>query len=419
MAASETGVLPSPARLVLRKFNVLMDEERYKAAVDLLLSFQSRRVSKPNKDAEDPKGYHHPEIYFALGNGYLVQEQYDLAAGAYRQALEMDSRHTSSWLNLAKVSYEQEKYDEAARCFLRGYESSDEKIPERLYYSAASYLMAEQYEKSIEIFEYLFRDHPGQTKPEWKENMVHALLSVDRPKHALPIIIELIGGYEGEKKVRWQEILLYQYLELDMLEEALVYAARLTNVYPDNPRWWKTLAHIHLSEGQYIDALVAMTIYGLLTPLNQEEAKLMADLNMQVGIPVKAVSFYEAALAIDQNERILQNLVTAYQHLEQYEKALNRMEDIDSHKMTPSLVMLRGDLLYAVGRYRDAEKAFRQVAFEQGSLAGRAWLMAGYAAWQAGDLLASRQALKKAAGFPEQERAALEAIRQLKGIQKR
>lgn len=381
-----------------------------------MLSFQSRGSSKPNKDAEDPKGYHHPEIYFALGNGYLVQEEYNLAAVAYRQALEMDSRHTLSWLNLAKVSYEQEKYDEAARCFLRGYESSNEKIPERLYYSAASYLMAEQYEKSIEIFEYLFRAHSGQTKPEWKENMVHALFSLDRNNRALPIIIEIIGVYEGEKKLRWQEILLYQYLELNMSIQALAYAVHLTNEYPNEPKWWKALAHIHLSEGHYTDALVAMTIYGLLTPLDQEEARLMADLNMQVGIPVKAVSFYEAAWAVDQNERILKNLVTAYQHLEQYEKALNRMQDIDSNKMTPSLVMLKGDLLYAVGRYGDAENAFRQVAFEQGNLAGRAWLMAGYAAWQAGDLIASRQALKKAAGFPEQEMAALEAIRQIKRI---
>jgi hypothetical protein len=69
-----------------------------------------------------------------------------------------------------------------------------------------------------------------------------------------------------------------------------------------------------------------------------------------------------------------------------------------------------------VGRYGDAEKAFRQVAFEQSNLAGRAWLMAGYSAWQAGDLIASRQALETAAGFPEQEKAALDAIRQIKSM---
>ena len=78
--------------------------------------------------------------------------------------------------------------------------------------------------------------------------------------------------------------------------------------------------------------------------------------------------------------------------------------------------MLRGDLLYGLKRFREAGEVYCRAA--QGGTAneaGRAWLMAGYAALQTDDPAAGRPALIKAATFKQHRKAALTALRQLPG----
>jgi Tfp pilus assembly protein PilF len=77
-------------------------------------------------------------------------------------------------------------------------------------------------------------------------------------------------------------------------------------------------------------------------------------------------------------------------------------------------MMLKGDLLYAMGRYGDAADSYRRAAENKVRHSGRAWLMAGYAALQINDLNASRQAFKRAADDPQQKRAALDALKKIK-----
>jgi tetratricopeptide (TPR) repeat protein len=78
--------------------------------------------------------------------------------------------------------------------------------------------------------------------------------------------------------------------------------------------------------------------------------------------------------------------------------------------------MLRADVLYEMKRYDEAMAAYRQAARGDDARSGRAWLMAGYAAWQANDIAASRQAFERAAGFGPQRKAALTAVRQLQSV---
>ena len=75
--------------------------------------------------------------------------------------------------------------------------------------------------------------------------------------------------------------------------------------------------------------------------------------------------------------------------------------------------MMKADLLYSLERYREAEEVYRQVARKETPQTGRAWLMAGYAAWQSEDFSASRSAFEKAAADRCHRKAALLAMRQL------
>jgi len=415
LAKTDRAELPMSVRVVLSKAGALIKEKKYERAVAELTAFQDRGKAPAAAGQSDPKGYHHPEVYFALGTCHLLQQAYGAAAKAFEEAVRQNPTHVGAWLNLAKATYELNNYPRAAHCFAQAYDQAVEKKPEHLYYSAVAYQLASQFGPCLAAFEKLFARHPDAVEPAWRENFVQALLTAGRSRQALPHIRHLAEHASGEKQVQWQEILLHQYLQLDMQAQARDYAVFLTRKDPTRAKWWKALAHVDLQAGRYDQALVAMTVYSFLTPLNDQETKLLADLNLQLGIPVKAAPLYETALAEKPDARLIRSLAMALQQLgktEQALEALNRFAP-PGQDQPAELVMLRGDLLYALDRFEEAADVYRQAAKSDSAKAGRAWLMAGYAALQIDDTAAGRQAFEKAAAFHQHRQAALTALRQL------
>ncbi len=402
---------PLPARVVLQKVYHLIDKKQYQQALGTLLEFQKQDGGASDSSVPDAKGRRHSDVYFALGNCYLLLNQYASAASAYRQALKDRPRNVFAWLNLGKACYELKDFAEAGKCFGKAYEAEEKKQADHLYCSAAAYLMAGQNERAISLFERLLRAHPDQVKQEWQENLVHALLGAGQTRKALPFIRDLAARSKGTARIQWQEILLAQYLQLDMAREALAFALELTAEHPMEPRWWKGLAHVQLNMGRHKDALASLTVYSWLTPLSDEENRLLADLNMQVGIPVKAAPIYEEALKRTPDKRLLKNLIAAYRQINRPATALARIEQFGLKD--PEILMLKGDLLLSVSSYKEAAEAYQQAAQANTPQAGRAWLMAGYAAWQAQEMEVSRQAFRNASGFPGQKKEALEAMSSL------
>ena len=405
--------LPLPAQLILAKVQPMIEAKEYSRAIETLKAFQARGGPAPEPAGKDPKGYHHAEVEFCLGNCYLMSNQYEAAVAAYQLALARDAAHTYAWLNLANADYEMNHHAEAGYCFKKAYETCAEKKAEYLYYSAAAFLMAEDYRQSIAIFENLFTAHPDAIKPEWKEYFVHALLAVDLQRKALPIIRELARTYTGDKQIQWQEILLHQYMGLDMQREALDLAHQLTRQTPILAKWWKALAHIQLNADHYEDALMALTIYSFLTPLTLDEKKLLADLNLQLNIPVKAAPLYEACLEEKKDKRMLQQLAVAYRQLGKSEIALAAIDAVDQESEDAEIMLLKGELHYSLEQFDKAVNAYKQAAEQKGRHVGRAWLMAGYAAWQMNDIATSKDAFARAAKHRQQRKAANTALNQL------
>jgi Tfp pilus assembly protein PilF len=243
--------------------------------------------------------------------------------------------------------------------------------------------------------------------------LVHALLAAAQPRRALPYIRELARVYTGDKQVQWREILLYQYLQLGMNTEALALARTLTEQSPTTAKWWETLAHIQLDAGRNDDALAALTIYAFLAPLSLEEKKLLADLSLQAGIPVKAAPVYEICLKEKSDKAFLRKLIIAYRQLGRSNTALERLDDFDLQPDDGELLMLKAELLYAQRMFEQTAAAFRRAAKNDGPHAGRAWLMAGYCAWQMEDIPASKADFARAAEYKDKKKTALTALRQI------
>ncbi len=416
LAGGKDSDMPNSVRWLLTDVGRLIDQKSYGQALEKIREFQAKGGPAPADGEKKTDAYHHPMLYFALGNCHLLLQQYAPAEKAFQEVIRQRPENLSARLNLAKAYYEHGLYAKAAHHFKTAYDLStdNDKTPDSLYYCAAAYLMAQDYKQAISVFEQLLANHPGDVVPAWKANYVHALLGDGQSRRALPHIVALIDVTTGDERERWQEVLIHQYLQLKMEKKARAYAEQLTREAPTNSRWWKLLSQIRLYNGDYADALAAMTIYGYLEPLTVEEKKVWADLNLHLGIPAQAAPVYAGLLADDDiDSRIIKKLVSAYRQLGRTDDALVQLERCGQLEKDTDLLMLRADLLYEMKQFKDAAAAYRQAAEKDHPHCGKAWLMAGYAAWQNQEIGPSRQAFEHAAKYNKQRKSALAAIRQL------
>jgi tetratricopeptide (TPR) repeat protein len=383
LAGQPKADIPGAARVILVRAGKLMNDKNYAGAIALLVDFQAQAPSEKSGE-KDKKGCLHAEVYQALGTCYLFDNKFEQAAKTFERALQKNQNLLAARLNLAKSFYELHEYSKAAGCFAKGYEQAPDKNPEYLYFSAVSYLLAKQNEKSITVFEQLLAAHSSDFRPEWRENLVHALLAAGKHHRALPHIRNLAEVYSGTKQMQWQEILLHQYLQLDMEKEALGLASRLIDQNPTEPKWWRALVHIHLQQNRYQPALTGLLVTGFLDPLSEQELQLAADLYLQLGVPQKAAPLYETILNTKKSPRNLTNLVIALQQMDQAEQALATLDKFSEEKMPPKIAMLKADLLYGLGNYTDAARLYHKTAGSgEGKQKDRALQMAEYARAQA------------------------------------
>ena len=258
-------------------------------------------------------------------------------------------------------------------------------------------------------------------RPQWKEYYIHALLQNKEIKKTLPLIQELIAVYQGEKRIRWQEILLHQYLQLGMDEKALSYAKVLSSNSPHVEKWWKMLTHLYLDKHRYEDGLSSFLIYSYLKrfkekKLTEEETTLLADLFLQVNIPIKSALYYQELATKNPDKDIVYKLAVSQLESGCIEKALRAIEEYPASVEDYQLLMLHGELNYRLNRFPQAEHSFRIAAKNSKNDSGRAWLMAGYTAMQGDDLDSSRDAFTHALAYNDIKDKAESALQQLQRI---
>ena len=411
-AGKDAGKIPYSVSSILFKTQQLLAKDKTSEALKLLEDFQAKQPADLKPGGKDPKGYQHYYINFNIGNCWLTLGNIKKASTFYRAAVTNNTEFTPAWLNLAKCYYDLEDYNEAGKCFFKGYETAEDKTPEVLYYSAVSFMAAGNSKKSLEIFENLFAKYNDKIKLEWKQALAQLYLSTGRALKALPYLEEIAAEVSGKKRKEWQKILLYQYISLNMKSKALDYATRLVNEDPVDPGWWKILLHIHLTDNRYRDALSALTILSYIRELTSQEKKLLADLNMNLGIPAQAVNYYEELISEKKDSKIYEKLISACLALHKPDKALEIIDHALKYKREKKICMLKGRILFEQKKYKEAYKLYQKVAKEMPH-PGYPWLMAGYAAWYMEDLDRAEYAFNSAARYPKYKKKAEKIINRL------
>src|SRR5258706_16176830 len=68
------------------------------------------------------EGERAPKLYYAIGHLQFEMERYDAAAGTYRELLDLDSRESTAWHNLAVCLERTGQWESAANAFQRAIE---------------------------------------------------------------------------------------------------------------------------------------------------------------------------------------------------------------------------------------------------------------------------------------------------------
>ena len=89
------------------------------------------------------------------------------AARAYEQALAKAPDLFHTWLNLAQCRYSSGEMKAAAKAFIKGYDTAEEKQAVTLYYGAACRFFAGLHQSALTTFKRLLTYHGSEVKLEW------------------------------------------------------------------------------------------------------------------------------------------------------------------------------------------------------------------------------------------------------------
>ncbi len=429
----EGDALPLAAGMCANRASAFIEKKDYAAAVKELELFQAKAATVDAETA-DKKGYTHYYLDFMLGNCCMMMENqgqsvFKKAAAAYERAVKKFDGLYQGWLNLGMCRYNLKQMDKAAHAFIKGYDTAPEKKAVYLYQAAACYYYNSDYQNSLTTFNRLMKSHPTDVTLEWKEVLVNILFALKKNREALPWLEELAAKSKGDKKKTWQEMLLYQYMELGMDKKALAYARQLTRETPEEPKWWKALAHIHLEKNRMEKGLEAFMIYSFTTPLSVSETKLLADLYAGCNIPLEAARVYEAWIEKLQKDPKSQAkagkkkmtdrflaIARAYQQGKDDAAAVGWADKGLAQGGDARLLEFKADILFGQKKYKAAYTAYKDLA-AQGHSTGRSWLMAGYSALSCENLDGAKNAFTFACKHPKEKKAAASALKQVKAMQ--
>ena len=432
-AGQESDSLPVAAGMCANKASGLMEKGNYAKAVQQIESFQAK-AKTVDPDTARQKGYTHYYLDFLLGNCCMMMEKQGpghikKAASAYERAVEKYSGLYQGWLNLGQCRYTLKQMDKAAQAFIRGYDIAPEKKGVYLYQAAACYYFNADYQNALNAFNRLMKNHAAEVTLDKKEVLVNILFSLKKNRQALPYLEELAAKSRADKKRPWQEVLLYQYMALGMDKQAVAYAGTLTRQEPEEPKWWRVLANIHLNNNRLEKGLEAFMIYSFTTPLTAPETKLLADLYAGCNIPLEAARVYEAWLKrIEKNPAGLSGagskkmtdhilaISRAYQQGGDCRSALKWADRGLARGCDARLLAFKADLLFREKNYTAAYIAYKELAGRERS-PGRSWLMAGYAALSCDNPQKAEQAFSLACKCPKVKSAALAALEQVRARQ--
>lgn len=349
---------PRIARL-LHKVGPLLEAGQNREALDLLEGFVDR---------------HPQETYFLIdyyrGNLYAGAGRNEQALDAYVAALTGCATDAGLWRNHAKVAWDLERYAVAAVSLHKAYELSPDN--ELLFNAAVASSRAGDREEALAVLERLLGAE--QVSDPWLETYVGFCRNNSLERRALQTLLERRTQFENR------------------------------------PGYWQLRAMLHVQLQQYDQGAAALQALAALEPLAGTDKRLLADLLVQINVPLQAAELYTELLAENpQDMELRRMLVTSYRLGLQPRKALDVIEQARNLRQDKRLLRNKAEISFDLKLYGQAYQSFGEL-LQLDPEYGPAYLYRGYAAVQLGDLDGARQALMRALRFAKEKKEAQQLL---------
>ncbi len=306
--------LPREAKIALLDAQTQLESGHREKAVEILGKYVRDHAKK---DDNYIMRYHYASM--------LVQvDRREEALAEYEKSVALEPRYDAAWLGLGETAYGLGQYARAAEALRKGYETSIEKRPDVLYYSAAAQLLG--------------GDSQG----------------------AIPVLEDLVSGKHGEPKFEWYRGLVSACLQAGQQERARQAVDQMLERFGSNPDAWYLAFQFAASVADYHQAAVSLTVVGYLRPLTRQEQLQLGDLYAAVEAPAAAAGYYSSATQDSASAGEVERVASAYLASYQSEEALKVLEQGIQAEPTFRLWSLLGDLHVMENRYDQAEAAFAE-----------------------------------------------------------
>ena len=357
--------LTTQARLAIYKAQTAMSEEKQDEALEILDSYiatQPRVVPL--------------RVYELMGYIWLEKDNIEQARKYFRIMYDARPDDPKIMRNYAVLTYQTERYAEAAVLFEQLYEIEDETTPGgALPQAAQAYMLAEDLDNSKRVLEKLVK-LPGEPDPKWYEALISICIQREEDKDAENYILD--------------------FLHLDPLKAP----------------YWKHLSQIRMKQDEWQTATSDLEIsHRVEAPKRQSDWIALGDLYTRaVNAPLLGVRCYREAYKDDNAEKGYLSVSRIFQRTCRYDEAIKTLDEgIRKNPMSARLLFEKGRVLYDARRYREAVAALKEcVKIDPES--GDAYFQMGLAAWTAKEWDTARTAFVQAKRLSEKYRSQCNSV---------
>ena len=309
-------------------------------------------------------------IDYQLGNLYSQAGQLKKALSAYDAALIGCDQESGLWQNRGKIAWDLKQYAIAADSLFRAYELDLKKEPSLLFHTAIARMYANQKEVALNLLETLLGDTPEAAQDVWLETYTTLCLELKQTARALAYLNDWQAHFKTRKV------------------------------------FWRLLAMLHVQQREYEKGAANLRVLAAFEPLNKTDKRLLADLLLQINIPLDAVKLYEELLAESPPEQQLhEQIIICYRLGLRPKKALEAVERARAVYSSKTLLQIHGEMLFEHGEYQQAFQVFSQL-LQMEPDQGIAYLYQGYCALRMEDRVLARKVLNQAVQFKKEKKDA-------------
>jgi tetratricopeptide (TPR) repeat protein len=364
----EQEKLPTDALKALYEAQMLMNEDQYDEAIARINEYLA------TKPLDIPA-----RVYTMLGNCWYAKEDFEETRKAFEKAYEIDPTDANTLRNYAAMTYQTERFADAAVLFEKLFEVEDPGKPRSLWNAASAFYQAEDLKNCKRVLERLLK-LPGTPDPQWYK-----------------LIIEVSYGLEQMAEV---ERYILEFLTLN----------------PFQSYYWSLLSQVRLDRNDLKTGTSDLEIaYRIEAPKRQNQWSNLGELYHYVRAPLMEARSLKLAYKDKDDPKGYIRISRAYEDALRYDEALNTLnEGIKKNPSSADLFYEKGLLLYHAVRFREAIEAFRECV-KLDRKRGEAYTLMGFAAWSLKDWDEARSAFADASRIPKYQN---QANRAMEGLDK-